>query len=263
MSDHNESEASKPELPCCEGDLCRDDWHRNPIHLGGFFLVVLLIQAMDLLLTLRIEDLGNDADSTEKLVRAIGDITDVLFIVVFIVVIVELLRRRFIASRESHSQFTLILLCAYLSAASLNVVVNMVTLVVAPSLQNASQNWLILDLALLFASNMLAFSLWYQLADAYLKGGAFDFPPNAAHPEDRSATDEEAVRDSFEKLKSSKFLDGASTASGDLSFNTQSTFGPTVEGIRTRPVKVMMMLQTSLSVVVLVVLVARIIAAPS
>ena len=241
MSDHNESEASKPELPCCEGDLCRDDWHRNPIHLGGFFLVVLLIQAMDLLLTLRIEDLGNDADSTEKLVRAIGDITDVLFIVVFIVVIVELLRRRFIASRESHSQFTLILLCAYLSAASLNVIVNMVTLVVAPSLQNASQNWLILDLALLFASNMLAFSLWYQLADAYLKGGAFDFPPNAAHPDDPP-----------------RWVDYLF-----LSFNTQSTFGPTVESIRTRPVKVMMMLQTSLSVVVLVVLVARIIVAPS
>ena len=241
MSDNNESKTSKPELPCCEGALCRDDWHRNPIHLGAFFLVVLLIQAMDVVLTLRIEDLGNDADSTEKLVRAIGDITDVLFVVVFIVVIVELLRMRFIVSRESNSQFTLILLCVYLSAASLNVIVNMVTLVMAPSLQNASQNWLILDLVLLFASNMLAFSLWYQLADAYLKGGAFDFPPNAAHPDDPP-----------------RWVDYLF-----LSFNTQSTFGPTVEGIRTRPVKVMMMLQTSLSLVVLVVLVARIIVAPT
>ena len=241
MSDNNESKTSKPELPCCEGALCRDDWHRNPIHLGAFFLVVLLSQAMDVVLTLRIEDLGNDADSTEKLVRTIGDITDVLFVVVFIVIVVEFLRRRFIASRESHSQFTLILLCVYLSAASLNVIVNMVTLVMAPSLQNASQNWLILDLVLLFASNMLAFSLWYQLADAYLKGGAFDFPPNAAHPDDPP-----------------RWVDYLF-----LSFNTQSTFGPTVEGIRTRPVKVMMMLQTSLSLVVLVVLVARIIVAPT
>lgn len=196
---------------------------------------------MDVVLTLRIEDLGNDADSSEKLVRTIGDITDVLFVVVFIVIVVEFLRRRFIASRESHSQFTLILLCVYLSAASLNVIVNMVTLVMAPSLQNASQNWLILDLVLLFASNMLAFSLWYQLADAYLKGGAFDFPPNAAHPDDPP-----------------RWVDYLF-----LSFNTQSTFGPTVEGIRTRPVKVMMMLQTSLSLVVLVVLVARIIVAPT
>jgi len=184
VSDNKESETSKPELPCCEGDLCRDDWHRNPIRLGAFFLVVLLIQAMDVVLTLRIEDLGNGADTTEKLIRAIGDLTDVLFVVVLVVVIVDFLRRRFIASRESHSQFTLLILCVYLSAASLNVIVNMITLVMAPSLQNASQNWLILDLVLLFASNMLAFSLWYQLADAYLEGGAFDFPPNAAHPDD-------------------------------------------------------------------------------
>ena len=240
MSDNNESEASKPELSCCEGDLCRDDWHRNPIHLGAFFLVVLLIQAMDVVLTMRIEDLGNGADTTEKLVRAIGDVTDVLFIVVLVVVIIEFLRRRFIASRESHSQFTLVILCVYLSAASLNVIVNMVTLVVAPSLQNASQNWLIVDLGLLFASNMLAFSLWYQLADAYLKGGAFDFLPDAAHPDDPP-----------------RWIDYLF-----LSFNTQTTFGPTVEGIRTRPVKVMMMLQTSLSLIVLVVLVARIIVAP-
>jgi hypothetical protein len=241
VSDNNESEISKPELPCCEGDLCRDDWHRTPIHLGAFFLVVLLIQAVDVLLRLRVEDIRNKADLTEKLVRAIGDVSDVLFFVVFVVVIIEFLRRRFNASRESHSQFTLIVLCVYLSAASLNVLVNMVTLVMARSLQNASQNWLILDLGLLFVSNMLAFSLWYQLADAYVKGGAFDFPPNGAHPDDPP-----------------RWVDYLF-----LSFNTQSTFGPTIEGIRTRPVKVMMMLQTSLSLILLIVLVARIIVAPS
>ena len=241
MSDNNESETSKSELPCCEGGLCRNDWHRNPIHLGAFFLVVLLIQAMDVVLRLRIEDIRNDADLTEKLVRAIGDISDVLFVVVFVVVIIEFLRHRFSASRESHSRFTLIILCVYLSAASLNVIVNMTTLVMARSLQNTSQNWLIIDLGLLFASNMLAFSLWYQLADAYLKGGAFDFPPNGAHPDDPP-----------------RWIDYLY-----LSFNTQSTFGPTLEGVRTRPVKVMMMLQTTLSVILLVVLVARIIVAPS
>ncbi len=241
VPDNNESETATPQLPCCEGDLCRDDWHRNPIRLGAFFLVVLLIQAVDVVLGLRIERIRNDADLTEKLVRVIGDVSDVLFVVVFVVVIIEFLRRRFTTSRESHSKFALIILCVYLSAASLNVIVNMVTLVMARSLQNASQNWLILDLGLLFVSNMLAFSLWYQLADAYLKGGAFDFPPNGAHPDDPP-----------------RWIDYLF-----LSFNTQSTFGPTIEGIRTRPVKVMMMLQTSLSLILLVVLVARIIVAPS
>jgi uncharacterized membrane protein len=241
VPDNAESETAQPQLPCCEGDLCRDDWHRNPIHLGAFFLVVLLIQVVDVVLRLRIERIRNDADLTEKLVRAIGDVSDVIFVVVFVVVIIEFLRRRFNTSGESHSKLTLIILCVYLSAASLNVIVNMVTLVMARSLQNASQNWLILDLGLLFVSNMLAFSLWYQLADTYLKAGAFDFPPNAAHPDDPP-----------------RWIDYLF-----LSFNTQSTFGPTIEGIRTRPVKVIMMLQTSLSLILLVVLVARIIVAPS
>ena len=196
---------------------------------------------MDLLLTLRIEAIGDDAKISEKILRAIGDIADVMFVAVLVLVVIALVRQRFVASRESHSRFTLAVLSIYLVSASLNVLFNMITLVVVPSLRNTSQNWLILDLGLLFASNMLAFSLWYQLADAYLKGGAFDFPPNAAHPDDPP-----------------RWIDYLF-----LSFNTQSTFGPTIEGIRTRPVKVMMMLQTSFSLIVLVVLVARIITAPT
>ena len=196
---------------------------------------------MDLLLTLRIEDIGDNAKASEKILRAIGDIADVLFVAVLVLIVIALVRQRFVASRESHSRFTLAVLAIYLVSASLNVLFNMITLVVVPSLRNTSQNWLILDLGLLFASNMLTFSLWYQLADAYLKGGAFDFPPNAAHPDDPP-----------------RWVDYLF-----LSFNTQSTFGPTIEGIRTRPVKVMMMLQTSFSLIVLVVLVARIITAPA
>ena len=232
---------SDQERECCHGGLCEGEWHRHPIHLFSFFLVVLLIQAMDLLLTLRIENLGDRSEPVEKLLRTIGNVTDVLFVAVLVIVVISLLRDRFVVSRESRSRFTLIVLSIYLFFASLNVLFNMITLVVAPSLRNTSQNWLIVDLGLLFASNMLAFSLWYQLADAYLTGGAFDFPPNAAHPDDPP-----------------RWVDYLF-----LSFNTQSTFGPTIEGIRTRPVKVLMMMQISLSLVVLVVLVARIIIAPT
>ncbi|MFZ9158662.1 MAG: DUF1345 domain-containing protein [Ilumatobacteraceae bacterium] len=167
--------------------------------------------------------------------------TDVVFVVVLITVLVQLIRHRLTASRESRSGATLVILAIYLFVASINVIINMATLVVVQRLSGVSQNGLIIDLGLLFASNMLIFSLWYQLADAYLKDGAFDFPPNAAHPNDPP-----------------RWIDYLF-----LSFTTQTTFGPTVEGIRTRPVKVMMMLQTLLSLVVLVVLVARIISAPS
>ena len=241
MPDNIEPENSTTTLPCCSGGLCREDWHRHPIHLGIFFLVVIAVQVMDLLLTMRVEIIGEGTGAADRTLSVIGDLTDALFIVGLIAVGVEFLRRRFSASRTSNSRTTLIILASYLFVASLNVVVNMITLVVAEKLANASQNGLIIDLGLLFASNMLVFSLWYQLADAYLKGGAFDFPRDEANPDDAP-----------------RWIDYLF-----LSFNTQTTFGPTVEGIRTRPVKVLMMLQTSLSLIVLVVLVARIIVAPS
>ena len=241
MSDSSAASPTSGGLPCCEGGLCREDWHRHPIRLGGFFLVVLLVQALDLILTLQVEILDEGAGLGERALRVIGDVTDVVFVVVLITVLVQLIRHRLTASRESRSGATLVILAIYLFVASINVIINMATLVVVQRLSGVSQNGLIIDLGLLFASNMLIFSLWYQLADAYLKDGAFDFPPNAAHPNDPP-----------------RWIDYLF-----LSFNTQTTFGPTVEGIRTRPVKVMMMLQTLLSLVVLVVLVARIISAPS
>jgi hypothetical protein len=126
---------------------------------------------------------------------------------------------------------------AFLAGASVNVLMNIATLVVSPSLEGASQPELIGDLALLFASTTLIFSLWYQLADVYLPGGAFEFPPNAAHPE-----------------QAPRWFDYLS-----LSFYTNSTFGPTLESVKTRPAKALMMVQTSLSLIVLVVLIARII----
>jgi hypothetical protein len=46
-----------------------------------------------------------------------------------------------------------------------------------------------------------------------------------------------------------------------LSFNTNSTFGPTTEGVKSRVAKGLMMVQTSLALTVLVVLTARIIKA--
>ena len=237
----DESENATQELPCCRGGLCHDDWHRHPIHLGAFFFIVLIVQAMDLFLTLRVEIIGEGIGTPERALRLIGDITDVMFVVLLIAVGIQLLRHRYVTSRESSSRTTLAILVAYLVMASLNVVVNMITLVVVQKLADVSQNSLIVDLGLLFASNMLVFSLWYQLADAYLKGGAFDFPPDMANPTDAP-----------------RWIDYLF-----LSFNTQTTFGPTVEAIRTRPVKILMMLQTSLSLIVLVVLVARIIVAPA
>ena len=131
------------------------------------------------------------------------------------------------------------LMVGYLVFAGLNLMVNLTTLIAAPSLTNQTQLGLMLDLALAFISISLNFSLWYQLADAHLPGGAFDFEPNGHRPEEPPRWFDYFV----------------------LSFFTNSTFGPTLENTRTRPAKALMMIQTSIALVILVLLVARIIQA--
>jgi len=216
--------------------------HRHPVSILVFGAVVVVVQALDFLLGKRVAFIVNQGSSfNDDIVRVIADVGDYLFIAILLVGVAHAIFHHMKYREGEDKGFPPSLLVAYLCVATLNVLQNMAILVITPSLEGARQTALILDLGLLFASNMLIFSLWYMLADAYLTGGAFDFPPDALHPDDPP-----------------RWVDYLS-----LSFNTQSTFGPTLEGVRRRPAKVLMMFQTSLSLVVLVVLIARIIKAPA
>ncbi|MBJ7382157.1 MAG: hypothetical protein JHC66_06160 [Acidimicrobiia bacterium] len=214
---------------------------RHPVSILVFGSVIVVVQIIDFILGDRVSNIVNAAASgSERLIRILSLGGDALFLVVLAFGVGHAAHHHSRLAKGDEKGFPPVLLVAYLVIATINVLQNMVILVVTPTLQNASQTGLIIDLGLLFASNMLIFSLWYMLADAYLTGGAFDFPPDALRPDDPP-----------------RWVDYLS-----LSFNTQSTFGPTLEGVRRRPVKVLMMFQTSLSLVVLVVLIARIIKAP-
>jgi hypothetical protein len=202
--------------------------------------VAATVQAVDILLDRRVERfVAEDGRALQDLSTAVGTAATVLFWVLAVALAVVALRHRRTLDRSSTAPGLLRLLIVFLATASLNVLLNITTLVVAPSLRGASQPGLILDLVLIYASTTMLFSVWYQLADVYLPGGAFDFPPDARYPEHPP-----------------RWFDYLS-----LSFNTNSTFGPTLEGVRTRPAKALMMLQTSLSLLVLVILIARIIKA--
>lgn len=211
---------------------------RHSLRGGVFMLVVLVVQAFDLVLDGRIDRFKTeDGRAFRDAANLAADGATLVCLALLIVLGVLVARRRRPFTRDDTPGWVLAAMVAFLSAASLNVLMNIATLVVSPSLRGASQPELIGDLALLYASTTLVFSLWYQLADVYLPGGAFEFPPNAAHPE-----------------QPPRWFDYLS-----LSFYTNSTFGPTLESVKTRPAKALMMLQTSLSLVVLVVLIARII----
>ena len=211
---------------------------QHSLRIVVFMIVVTIVQLFDLVLDLRIDRFTTeDGRAFRDLANLAGDSASVLFVVLLVILAVVAFRDRRPLTRMSTPRWILIMMIVFLGCASLNVLMNIATLVVSPSLKGASQTELILDLALLYGSTTLIFSLWYQLADVYLPGGAFEFPPNAAHPD-----------------QAPQWFDYLS-----LSFYTNSTFGPTLESVKTRPAKALMMVQTSLSLIVLVVLIARII----
>jgi len=223
-----EAVAGPEELP----DAAR---HIHPIRLTSFVAVMLAIEVVDLLLTQRLHFAIRPDSTTGSLAKTISISGNVLFASLLVLALATV-----VVSRRTTPRFALYVMVTYLGVATVNVMINVGTLVVTPEVGHASQNNLILDLALAYTAITLIFSLWYQLADTHLRGGALDFPANAAKPDSPPVW--------FDYLC--------------VAFFTNSTFGPTLEGVRTRPAKAIMMFQTAISLVVLVVLVARIIKAP-
>jgi hypothetical protein len=207
----------------------------HPIRLTSFVGVMMVIEFFDLLLTQRLHFAVRPDSTAGSVAKTVSISGNVLFASLLILALATVF-----ISRRATPRFALYVMVTYLCVATVNVLINIGTLVVTPEVGNASQNSLILDLALVYSALTLIFSLWYQVADTHLPGGALDFPENAAKPDDPP-----------------KWFDYMCVA-----FFTNSTFGPTLEGVRTRPAKALMMFQTALSLVVLVVLVARIIKAP-
>ena len=207
---------------------------RPAMRLLPFAGVAAAIELFDLLLTSRLQ---GAVQGGSTLAQA-GSIVSLLANISFVLLMALALAMFLFANRRT-PRIAMPLMVGYLSFAGLNLLINLTTLIAAPHLTNQSQLGLTLDLGLAFISITLNFSLWYQLADAHLPGGAFDFEPNGHRPDEPPRWFDYFV----------------------LSFFTNSTFGPTLENTRTRPAKALMMVQTSIALVILVLLVARIIQA--
>ena len=204
----------------------------RPIRLLPFVAVIIVVEIFDLLLGTRLR-FAVTLSSTAALVSDAIDLgANIAFAAFAVMAALTLL-----ASRRTTPRYAMPVMVAYLAVATVNVMADVVTLVGTANLQTAGQLSLLWDVGLVYLSTTLVFSLWYQLADAYLPGGAIDFPPNAAHPDQPP-------------LWFDYFF---------LSFNTNATFGPTAETVKTRPAKALMMLQATLSLIVLVVLIARVV----
>jgi hypothetical protein len=161
------------------GDPGRADNDRE-IHLVTFFVVVLVVEVSDLLLGTRLRFTDTLTSSASTVANALDQAGNVLFAVFGVLAVLTL-----VAARRSTPRFAMPVMIGYLSVATLNVIADVATLVGTAHLEQATQLALLWDVGLVYAPTTLVFSLWYQLADAYLPGGAIDFPRMAPIPTTR------------------------------------------------------------------------------
>jgi len=132
-----------------------------------------------------------------------------------------------------HSRLILPGLAAYLAFALLHLVVNVGALLLSATAKatGLASLW---DVGAIGAMTILTFAACYWILDRATPGGAFVIPG----------------RDG--RLANPKMFDYIY-----LSFDTSTTFGPTLEVPVCRPAKALMMLQVALSIVILTVLLSR------
>lgn len=138
-----------------------------------------------------------------------------------------------LAAFRPHSRIILPGLTAYLGFALLHLVVNVGALIFSATAKAAglASLW---DVGAIGAMSVITFAVCYWILDRATPGGAFIFPGRDGPLEDPKV---------FDYIY--------------LSFDTCTTFGPTVETPVSRGAKALMMLQVVLSVMVLTVLLSR------
>lgn len=137
---------------------------------------------------------------------------------------------------------------------TLALIASVILLISALPAHKESPTELLLSAASLWFTNILVFALWYWRLDAGgphgrdrrpgHADGAFLFPQMTLSPEAKSAADEEDW--------SPNFVDYLF-----LAFNTSTAFSPTDVPVLTRWAKVLMMLQSLISLTVIALLAAR------
>ena len=126
---------------------------------------------------------------------------------------------------------------AYLVVATFQALAAVAALVVTGHTRDDAYLWGLWDLAAAYLMVVAVFTGWYWFCDHAISGGAFVFP----------------ARDG-ERAPAPRLIDYVFIA-----FNTNATFGPTTESVVSRRVKALMMLQTAMSLALLLVLVARVV----
>lgn len=203
---------------------------RQPPPFWSFLGLLLAAQALDLLVSRRVA-WGPIADEQgqQNALDVLSSVSNWAFAATLVVAVAcELLRVR--------PRLLIGAMAAYLAVATLNLLLSVLALVATAQLRQVERLSLLWDVGLVYLTSVIVFALWYRLLDGESRGQAIEFPVDPSRPE-----------------RLPGWIDYVF-----LSFNTNATFGPTAEIVHAPAAKLLMMVQTTLSLLVLVVLLARI-----
>lgn len=172
----------------------------------------------------------------------------------FPVLVAALLVPTLISHRAGKHRLNAILGFSVTSLVTMGMIASLILLIAALPAHKESPTALLVSAAALWFTNILVFTLWYWRLDA---GGPHGRDARAGHPDGaflfpQMTMPPEAKADAGLEAWSPNFLDYLF-----LAFNTSTAFSPTDVPVLARWGKVLMMLQSLISLTVIVLLAAR------
>ena len=169
-------------------------------------------------------------------------------------VILALLIPTVISHHTGRSRLSAVFGLAVSGALTLGLIISLILLIGALPAHKTGPKTLLVSAASLWVTNILVFALWYWRLDA---GGPHQRDRRARHSNGdflfpQMMMSEKALRETGQQGWSPNFFDYLF-----LAFNTNTAFSPTDTAALTRLAKFLMMLQSALSLMIIVLLAAR------
>jgi len=169
-------------------------------------------------------------------------------------VILVLLIPTVISHHTGRSRISAVFGIAVSGALTLGLIISLILLIGSLPAHKTPPGTLLISAASLWATNILVFALWYWRLDA---GGPHQRDKRARHSNGaflfpQMMMSEKALREAGQQGWSPNFFDYLF-----LAFNTNTAFSPTDTPVLTRWAKILMMLQSLLSLLIIALLAAR------
>ena len=193
---------------------------------GEFLIAMLMIHTLDHLVSNNLTQSGVLSAWGNDIVANFENLGGIVLIVLAVACLIAIIK--------PFQRLIIPIVALYLSLAVVHLVVNVGAVLLTAEMKQGQSLLQLWDVVVVYFMGVFVFTAWYWFLDKVIPGGAFLFPSRPGENPSPTLVD---------------YL--------FLSFNTSATFGPTTETPASRVSKVLMMLQVCLSLVVLMVILAR------